>query len=93
MEGKPALVLFGAKGECSCDMVSPILNEIVKKYKSHIEVLIISLREERVLADRYGVKTIPDLIFYDHRGREIYRHVGFLPEREIEEKLKQFGLI
>ncbi len=93
MEGKPALVLFGAKGECPCDMVSPILIELGKKYKSHIEVLIISLREERVLADRYGVQTIPDLIFFDQKGREIYRHVGFLPEREIEEKLKQFGLI
>ena len=68
MEGKPALVLFGAKGECPCDMVSPILIEMGKKYKSHIEVLIISLREERVLADRYGVKTIPDLIFFDHKG-------------------------
>ena len=49
MEGKPALVLFGAKGECPCDMVSPILIEMGRKYKSHIEVLIISLREERVL--------------------------------------------
>jgi thioredoxin 1 len=93
MEGKPALVLFGAKGECPCDMVSPILIEIGRKYKSHIEVLIISLREERVLADRYGVHTIPDLIFYDQKGREIYRHVGFLPEREIEEKLIHLGLI
>ena len=93
MEGKPALVLFGAKGECPCDMVSPILIEMGKKYKSHIEVLIISLREERVLAERYGVHTIPDLIFYDQKGREIYRHVGFLPEREIEEKLIHFGLI
>jgi thioredoxin 1 len=91
--GKPALVLFGAMGECPCDMVSPILIELSKKYKSRIEFLIISLREERVLAERYGVQTIPDLIFFDQRGREIYRHVGFLPERAIEEKLIQFGLI
>ena len=35
----------------------------------------------------------PDLIFYDQQGQEIGRHVEFLPEREIEEKLKQFGLI
>lgn len=93
MAGKPALVLFGAMGECPCDMVSPILIELGKKYKSRIEVLIVSLREERILAARYGVKTIPDLIFFDQKGREIYRHVGFLPEREIENKLDQFGLI
>jgi len=91
--GKPALVLFGAKGECPCDLVSPILIELGNKYKNRIEVLIISLREERVLAERYGVQIIPDLIFFDQKGREVYRHVGFLPEREIEEKLKQFGLI
>ena len=93
MAGKPALVLFGAMGECPCDMVSPILIELGEKYKGRIEVLIISMREESILAARYGVQTIPDLIFFDHKGREIYRHVGFLPEREIEEKLKQFGLI
>jgi thioredoxin 1 len=91
--GKPGLVLFGAMGECSCDMVSPILINLREKYKSRLEVLIISLREERVLADRYGVQTIPDLIFFDRKGREIFRHVGFLPERAIEEKLKHFGLI
>lgn len=93
MAGKPALVLFGAMGECPCDMVSPILIELGEKYKGRIEVLIISMREESILAARYGVQTIPDLIFFDHKGREIYRHVGFLPERELEEKLKQFGLI
>ena len=91
--GKPALVLFGAMGECPCDMVSPILIELGEKYKRQIEVLIISLRKERILADRHGVQTIPDLIFFDRKGREIFRHVGFLPERTIEERLKQFGLI
>jgi thiol-disulfide isomerase/thioredoxin len=91
--GKPALVLFGARGECPCDMVSPILVALEKKYDDRIKVLILSLREEKVLADRYGVQTIPDLIFYDRQGRELYRHVGFLPERAIEEKLKQFGMI
>ena len=91
--GKPALVLFGALGECPCDMVSPILVALEKKYNSRITVLILSLREEKVLADRYGVQTIPDLIFYDRHGRELHRHVGFLPERVIEEKMKQFGMI
>lgn len=93
MAGKPALVLFGAMGECPCDMVSPIIIQLGEKHKGQIEVLIVSLREERILADRFGVQTIPDLIFFDHRGREIFRYVGFLPEKAIEEKLKQFGLI
>jgi thioredoxin 1 len=91
--GKSSLVLFGALGECSCDMVSPILIALGQKYKDRIEVLIISLREERVLAERFGVQTIPDIIVFDRQGREIFRHVGFLPERAIEEKLKVFGLI
>jgi thioredoxin 1 len=93
MTGQPALVLFGAMGECPCDMVSPILIELGQKHKNHIEVLIISLREEKVLAERFGVRTIPDLILFDQRGREIYRHTGFLPERAIEEKLIELGLI
>jgi thioredoxin 1 len=91
--GKPALVLFGAMGECPCEMVSPILVALEKKYNDRIKVLILSLREEKVLAERYGVQTIPDLIFYDRQGQELYRHVGFLPERAIEEKLRQFGMI
>jgi thioredoxin 1 len=91
--GKPSLVLFGALGECPCDLVSPILAGLSQKYKNRIEVQIISLREERVLAERFGVRTIPDLIFFDQKGREVYRHTGFMPERAIEEKMNDLGWI
>jgi hypothetical protein len=70
-----------------------VLNQSAPAVRPQIEVLIISLREERILAERFGVQTIPDIILFDRQGREVFRHVGFLPERSIEEKLKAFGLI
>jgi hypothetical protein len=43
--------------------------------------------------ERFWVQAIPDIIVFDRPEREIFRHVGFLPERVIEEKLIQLGLI
>jgi thioredoxin 1 len=90
--GKPSLVDFGSTGCRPCDMLAPILETLKTKYAGKVNVLFIHVGQEQILAARYGIQTIPMQFFYDKDGKEVFRHVGFWPQAEIEKKLTQIGV-
>jgi thiol-disulfide isomerase/thioredoxin len=90
--GIPTLVDFGSKGCVPCDMLAPILETLREKYKGKANVVFVHVGQEPILARRYGVETIPLQIFYDKTGKEVFRHVGFFPQKEIENKLSEIGV-
>jgi thioredoxin 1 len=90
--GKPSLADFGATGCVPCDMLAPILKDLEAKYKDKLNVLFVHVREKQILAARYGVETIPVQIFFDKSGKEVFRHIGFFPQEEIEKKLTEMGV-
>lgn len=90
--GRPSLVDFGSKGCRPCDMLAPILEELKKKYDGKANVLFVSVNEEQILAARYGIQSIPVQIFFDKDGKEVFRHVGFFPQDEIEKALAKTGV-
>jgi len=90
--GRPSLADFGATGCVPCDMLAPILKDLEAKYKDKLNVLFVHVREKQILAARYGVETIPLQVFFDKTGKEVFRHVGFWPQAEIEKKLAEMGV-
>jgi len=90
--GRPSMVDFGASGCRPCDMMAPILETLKKKHEGKANVLFVQVREEQVLAARYGVQSIPVQVFFDKDGKEVFRHVGFFPQDEIEKKLAEMGV-
>ena len=90
--GKPSLVDFGSTGCRPCDMLAPILETLKKKYVGKLNVLFIHVGQERILALRYGIQSIPMQFFYDKEGKEVFRHLGFWPQVEIEKKLAEMGI-
>lgn len=90
--GRSSLVDFGSTGCVPCEMMAPILETLREKYKGKIDVLFIHVGEEPILASRYGVQSIPVQIFFDKTGKEVFRHVGFFAEEQIETKLTELGL-
>jgi thiol-disulfide isomerase/thioredoxin len=92
VSGKPTLVDFGATGCRPCDMMAPILADLKKKYDGKLNVLFVHVQEHQILAARYGVQGIPVQVFFDKDGKEAFRHTGFFPQAEIEEKLKAMGI-
>jgi thioredoxin 1 len=89
--GKPSLVDFGSTGCRPCDMLAPILESLKEKYAGKLNVLFIHIGQEQILATRYGIQTIPAQVFFDKNGKEVFRHIGFFPQDEIEKKLAEFG--
>jgi len=92
MSGKPSLIDFGATGCGPCDMMTPVLANLEKKYKDKLNVLFVHVGQEQILGARFGIQSIPIQVFFDKNGREVFRHVGFFPQTEIETKLAQMGL-
>ncbi len=89
--GKPTMVDFGASGCRPCDMMTPILKTLEKKYEGKANILFVHVREQEVLAGRYGVRSIPTQAFFDKEGREVFRHTGFYPQADIERQLENLG--
>lgn len=90
--GKPSLVDFGSTGCRPCDMLAPILETLKEKYAGKVNVLFVHVGQERILAARYGIQSIPMQFFYDKNGKEVFRHTGFWPQAEIEKKLAEMGV-
>lgn len=90
--GRPSMVDFGASGCRPCDMMAPILETLKKKYAGKVNVEFVHVRDEQVLASRYGIQSIPVQVFFDKDGKEVFRHVGFFPQDELEKKLAEMGV-
>jgi thioredoxin 1 len=90
--GKPSVVDFGSTGCKPCDMMAPILVTLKEKYAGKANVLFVHVKEEEILASRYGIQSIPVQVFFDKDGKEIFRHTGFYPQAEIEKKLVEMGV-
>jgi len=90
--GLASLVDFGASGCRPCDMMTPVLANLKKKFEGKLNVLFVHVRDEPILASRYGIESIPVQVIYDKNGKEIYRHTGFFPQADIEKQLEVVGV-
>lgn len=90
--GRVSLVDFGSTGCVPCDMLAPILETLKEKYKDKVNVVFVQVGHEPILASRYGIQAIPVQIFFDNTGKEVFRHVGFFPQEQIEKKLSEIGI-
>lgn len=89
--GKPILVDFGANSCLPCRQLRPILKEIRKEFSGRAEVLVLDVYKYQNLAREYKIQLIPTLIFFDSKGKEVFRHVGVMGKDKIISKLKEIS--
>lgn len=87
--GKPVLAEFGADNCAPCKELRPILQKIKGEYTGKMEVVLIDVRYEKEVADKYKIMVVPTLIFFDPTGKEVGRFHGFLSEEKIKERIAQ----
>ncbi len=87
--GLPSLVDFGSTTCVPCQMMAPIIEKLKSDYAGRLNVVFVNVNEQKVLASRYEIEAIPTLIFYDKHGKEVSRHVGFLPEEQVRHRLRE----
>ena len=92
MSGKPTLVQFGATGCPPCDMMQPILERLKKKFSDKLNIVFAHVRKNPILGARFGIRSIPVQVFFDKKGQESFRHVGFYAEDDVLKQLAQMGV-
>jgi thiol-disulfide isomerase/thioredoxin len=90
--GKPTMIEFGATGCIPCDMMQPILDNLRKKFPEALNVEFVHVNEQKVLAGRFGIQSIPVQVFFDKNGNEVFRHTGFFAEKEVLDQLQKMGV-
>jgi len=90
--GMVTMLDLGAKGCIPCRMMAPILADLEKEYKGRAAIVFIDVWQYNDQAQRFGITAIPTQIFFDAKGTEVQRHVGFLDKASIEAELKRLGV-
>lgn len=92
VKGMVTMIDLGAKKCIPCKMMAPIMEKMEKTYAGKAAIVFIDVWENPEQARRFGIRGIPTQIFYDADGREVTRHVGFMPEASIVKTLGQLGV-
>ena len=87
-EGKLMMVDFWAAWCGPCRMLAPMVDDLAAKYEGKAVVGKVNVDEERELAIRYGVMSIPTVIFFKD-GKEIGRKVGVQPPQAFTQVLDE----
>lgn len=91
-KGVPTLVVLGTPSCPPCVRMKPVLEKIGRQYAGKASVIPIDVGIHAEQMARFGVKAIPVTVFFNADGGEVYRHLGFMSEKEILDQLKKMGL-
>ncbi len=91
-KGKVSMIDLGAKKCIPCKMMAPILTKLERAYKGKADIVFIDVWKNRHQASRFKIRAIPTQIFFDEKGKEVWRHVGFLDEKSIVDQLTKMGV-
>ena len=90
--GKVTMVDIGAKKCIPCKMMAPIMEELEKEYKDKAAIVFIDVWENPGAGEPFGIQLIPTQIFYDAKGKEMFRHEGFMDKAAIVAELEKLGV-
>lgn len=89
----PKLVELGSVGCMPCEMMQPILKELRTELEGKVEVEVIDVAKDNAAARRYGIMTIPTIVWEDAEGNELDRHIGMMEKQEIMDKMRELKML
>lgn len=90
--GRVTMIDLGATECIPCKMMAPILEELRIQYAGKADILFIDVWKDPEQAKSYRIQAIPTQIFFDGKGREVFRHVGFMDKTRIVDILSTLGV-
>ena len=83
---KDVIVDFWAEWCGPCHAVAPVLDKIVEERGGEVKLVKVNIDEERGLAERYGIASIPTMILF-RDGEPSQVAVGAQPKGALERSL------
>jgi thioredoxin 1 len=85
---QPVVVDFWAEWCQPCKMLTPVLDKISQNYSGRLKVVKCNVDENQDIAMKYGVMSIPNLIFFKD-GQVVDQVVGFQDEAKLSSKVDE----
>jgi len=90
--GHPTVIDLGARRCIPCKKMAPILEALADTYRGRAGVLFVDVNDDFQTAQTFRIQMIPTQIFFDAKGQEVKRHVGFMDDAAIVAELKALGV-
>ncbi len=86
----PVFVDFWAAWCPPCRMMDPVIKQLAERYREKVIIRKLNTDLYRKIAKEYNVSGIPTYILFKD-GREIWRHVGAVSRKKLEEVLDEIA--
>jgi len=85
--GKPFVLDFYAEWCGPCQTLLPTVKKLAKEYEGEVDILKVNVDQQRDLAQKFKVRSIPQLFFLE--GNKIKNHItGMTTEHTIRKSIK-----
>ena len=88
---KPAIIDFYADWCKPCKLIAPIMEELADEYKGQIYIYKVDTQVERELAQVFGIRSIPAVLFIPMNGQP-QMSTGALPKETFKDAIDDFLL-
>ncbi len=85
---QPVVVDFWAEWCQPCKMLTPVLDKVAQKFQGQLKVVKCNVDENQDIAMKYGVMSIPNLIFFKN-GQVVNQAVGYMNESQLSAKVDE----
>lgn len=84
----PVVIDFFASWCGPCQQVAPIFDELAKELAETYKLVKINIDEERDLAIKYNVSSIPTFIFIKN-GEVVGKEMGYIGKDDLKKKIEE----
>jgi len=76
---------FGATGCSACKQMEAVMAQIKSDYPNRVNVVFVNVLDpkKQTLIKFFGIALIPTQVLLDNKGKEFYRHTGYIPAEQL----------